>query len=1118
MPLAHIYVGSGKCGERPSPWGNPFIYIDNLSIPAAAREFVRYAKTRADLDSWLFPLTDYTLRCDCGRSYCHAAHLADLVYECFADNPQDHLCFHDLCPEQLEDAPEGPEEDPLLCFQDCDNECNPQGCDFGNFDLSVFDETTRGAMAQQQDPIPANPAWPESWHALVATIRAAEVQLFWELFAGCAILTTSFEQRGWMCAPPIDILINADFNLLNVVFLAVIVGILLEGRIALLHVGPPCSSFSMAVNRFLRWRMRSVQFPGGLPNLLPHQQEKVRVGNALADVAVVVCKAQQRAGGAWQWEQPATSLQLLYDPVAVFFAQFAVAWAYACVCAWGAPWRKETVVIANRHNVEGVHKGCPSTPHTHIKLEGQAPDGRSWTAVAGPYWPAFARDWAACWDESKGQPVQMGKTAHISGFLGADVSKPLSAEIAARGFVPSRKRDATVIAQRTATGVQPTGRALPSLLPEGLDPDTHLLLALQTPHPFRFPPPLSGPCQYAITHQVDDPGLLAKQRSKMQSALVQLEQAVCDESRLLLQHVHRWLVKIVEKRNIPFCRELSFIACFPDLMLWPDYLLGMPMAGWARRAPTMVPREKTPLCSVQDLLCNVDSHNWSIWERIGPTGDPALDAASWKKTKKEFQDGALIGPFDHPWQLPDLSYRLLPRFPIWEQHGGASEPSCRNIDDCLQGGQNDSVGLQYTNRPADQDAWAALNRGMQERFPEQNLAGLTSDFKGAYKQDTADPHQATLFAVTTWDDERKMKVIGLAVAQLFGGSSAPLNFTRIPDWCCHMMAFFFTMAMVHCVDDMLSTERLSTIHSGFCAWRMLADLCGWDVPDEKSPPPSVHVRALGAMTDYTSLPTTIKVTEERELGLFNMLHTMKTTRRLLSGVAGQFFGKAGFANSQRYGKYGRAKLRPFSRRQRECGRSGLNIQLEAAIDWWMKSLFNAPPREIPLNLSSMDTVVTYSDGEGSDAGVGVAIWSTRLPQMRPQAGFTFVPDPIRRLWAYQKDSDVDILEVEAIGPLILLENWKDVLQHCLWVHYIDNNGALAALINGSSSVLQADLIVGETWARVARQKVLPWFDRVDTKANPVDGISRQKFDGPWLFRPVRFPEEILKDIIKFLEK
>ena len=55
--------------------------------------------------------------------------------------------------------------------------------------------------------------------------------------------------------------------------------------------------------------------------------------------------------------------------------------------------------------------------------------------------------------------------------------------------------------------------------------------------------------------------------------------------------------EIVEKRNISFCRELSFIARFPDLMLWPDYSLGMPMAGWAQRAPTAVPREKSRSCS-----------------------------------------------------------------------------------------------------------------------------------------------------------------------------------------------------------------------------------------------------------------------------------------------------------------------------------------------------------------------------------------------------------------------------------------------------------------------------------------------------------------------------------------
>ena len=127
-----------------------------------------------------------------------------------------------------------------------------------------------------------------------------------------------------------------------------------------------------------------------------------------------------------------------------------------------------------------------------------------------------------------------------------------------------------------------------------------------------------------------------------------------------------------------------------------------------------------------------------------------------------------------------------------------------------------------------------------------------------------------------------------------------------------------------------------------------------------------------------------------------------------------------------------------------------------------------------------------------------------------------VPEPIRRLWAYQKDSNVNILEVEANGLLILLENWVDILQHCLWVHYIENNDALAALIKGSSSVLQADLKVGETWASVVRQR--SYLGSTEWIPDPVDGILRQGLYLPWLFRPVRFPELILTDIIKFLEK
>ena len=31
--------------------------------------------------------------------------------------------------------------------------------------------------------------------------------------------------------------------------------------------------------------------------------------------------------------------------------------------------------------------------HTHISLQGNASCGKSWTAIASPYWPAFAKEW-----------------------------------------------------------------------------------------------------------------------------------------------------------------------------------------------------------------------------------------------------------------------------------------------------------------------------------------------------------------------------------------------------------------------------------------------------------------------------------------------------------------------------------------------------------------------------------------------------------------------------------------------------------------------------------------------------------------------------------------------------
>ena len=99
----------------------------------------------------------------------------------------------------------------------------------------------------------------------------------------------------------------------------------------------------------------------------------------------------------------------------------------------------------------------------------------------------------------------------------------------------------------------------------------------------------------------------------------------------------------------------------------------------------------------------------------------------------------------------------------------------------------------------------------------------------------------------------------------------------------------------------------------------------------------------------------------------------------------------------------------------------------------------------------------------------------------------------------------DIQEVEGIGPLLALTTWRSLLEDSLWMHFIDNNGALSCLVKGGSSVSSTDTIVGLTWQKISKINASPWFDRVDTKSNPVDGLSRGDLSGDWDLVPLVFP-------------
>ena len=75
-------------------------------------------------------------------------------------------------------------------------------------------------------------------------------------------------------------------------------------------------------------------------NLKPEVAEKVRLGNALAEVAARLAIAQKQAGGYWTLEQPSSSLMWLFKPSAELIAKASVFLLVIDVCMFGAPWKK----------------------------------------------------------------------------------------------------------------------------------------------------------------------------------------------------------------------------------------------------------------------------------------------------------------------------------------------------------------------------------------------------------------------------------------------------------------------------------------------------------------------------------------------------------------------------------------------------------------------------------------------------------------------------------------------------------------------------------------------------------------------------------------------------------
>ncbi|CAE7404520.1 unnamed protein product, partial [Symbiodinium sp. CCMP2456] len=134
-----------------------------------------------------------------------------------------------------------------------------------------------------------------------------------EVFAGSAHLTAQWRQYGLKTLPPIDVVqseqVPEALDLLDAEFFAWLLLLCRMGAICFLHLGTPCSTFSIARDRpHGPMPLRSKELPLGLNVLDKAQQLKLFETNELVCRSISLFEAVVLAGGDASLENPLSSI------------------------------------------------------------------------------------------------------------------------------------------------------------------------------------------------------------------------------------------------------------------------------------------------------------------------------------------------------------------------------------------------------------------------------------------------------------------------------------------------------------------------------------------------------------------------------------------------------------------------------------------------------------------------------------------------------------------------------------------------------------------------------------------------------------------------------------------
>ena len=184
---------------------------------------------------------------------------------------------------------------------------------------------------------------------------------------------------------------------------------------------------------------------------------------------------------------------------------------------------------------------------------------------------------------------------------------------ASHRFQPSRRRTFAATSLTASTGLQPTGRALPPLVPTGLAPDQHWQRAcFGTEHPLAQLPNLPPKLLQAAEHLESLGGGIVSWRKEQMKRIRRLAESLQPVQAQWQQGLHPQVRRIIGKWHLPLLHILAKEAGSEDLFFNLDYSAGVRCVGRAAHSFVMPLKFTRPTLSVEALLSQAKVRNHQL--------------------------------------------------------------------------------------------------------------------------------------------------------------------------------------------------------------------------------------------------------------------------------------------------------------------------------------------------------------------------------------------------------------------------------------------------------------------------------------------------------------------------